>query len=116
MGHINALATQTAPSALIEGKGLFPTVTNALGGWRTPLRTPASPGRWYDAYGIRVRPPPSAPKNSKCSLAIEAVDDVTVIDDEVRGIVERFGPNLLSKLAAKGGMRTASSSCLHWPR
>ena len=31
-------------------------------------------------------------------LQIESVDDITAIDDEVRGIVERNWPQLVSKL------------------
>jgi len=46
-------------------------------------------------------------------LKIESVDDITAIDAEVRGIVERKWPQLVSKLP---GMRTASPSRPHWPR
>ena len=47
---------------------------------------------------------------------IESVDDITAIGDEVRGIVERNWPAPRFEVAAKRGMRTASSSRLHWPR
>ena len=33
---------------------------------------------------------------------IERMDDITAIDDEVRGIVERNWPHLLSKLPPEG--------------
>ena len=57
-----------------------------------------APGRWNDAYGICVRPPLSPEELDMIREQIEAMEDITAIDDEVRGIVERHWPHLVAKL------------------